>query len=295
MGFLLFLRQERKKKMSWNQIEIPNGETNIFCNAYITSKTAMNIIVTHTPICSATLLQQALDPLTRHDVNIFHFDFSATGKSGGTKFSVETTVSDMNRVIDYIIKNFSDNVHLLGYTGIGGIFAQYTVHAGIDARIKSFAQFACVIHKDLSPMEKPIWLLKIMYGIAKLFPNAKITFDVPKFTGFHSDKDNAFYEELEKIAPGSMRTKLKLMSAMIGSAIFDNSVMQKPIMCPTLVFKVLHDRYFPVEYFDQYYATLTCEKKLVEVNDAHNSYYYNPALFCEPAYEWFAAHSDTTV
>ncbi|MCL2842164.1 MAG: alpha/beta hydrolase [Oscillospiraceae bacterium] len=278
--------------MSWKQIEMPNGATNIFCNAYITGKTAMNIIVTHTPICSATLLQPALEPLTKHHVNIFHFDFSATGQSEGTDFSVKTTVSDMNLVIDYISKNFSDNIHLLGYTGIGGIFAQYAVHAGIDARIKSFAQFACVIHKDPSPMEKPIWLLKIMYGVAKIFPNVKITFDVPKFVGFNADKDNAFYEELEKMAPGSMRTKLKLMSTMIGSAIFDNSVMQKPIKCPTLVFKVLHDRYFPAEYFDKYYATLKCEKKLVEINDAHNSYYYNAELFCEPAYEWFAAHSD---
>jgi len=271
----------------WNQIFI---DGKLFCNHYFSGKDAMNIVVTHTPICSATLVQPSVEPFTKYDVNIFHFDFASTGQSEGAKFSIDTVVSDMHAVINYIEKNYSDNIHLLGYTGIGGIFAQYIVHAGIDKRIKSFAQFACVIHKDLSPMEKPIWLLKMMYAGAKLFPNAKITFDVPKYTGFNADKDNAFYESLEKLAPGSMRTKLNLMSAMIGPAIFNNSVMQKPIKCPTLVFNVLHDRYFPSSYFNKYYTGLTCDKKLVEINDAHNSYYYNAEIFCEPAYEWFTKH-----
>ncbi|MCL2353418.1 MAG: alpha/beta hydrolase [Defluviitaleaceae bacterium] len=271
----------------WNQIFIKDK---LFVNHHFSGKDAMNIIVTHTPICSATLLQKALEPLTKHHVNIFHFDFSGTGQSKGKKFSVDTIISDMHTVIDYISKNFSDNIHLLGYTGIGGIFAQYAAHGGIDKRIKSFAQFACVIHKDVSFIGKPIWLLKAMYGIAKLLPNAKITFDVPKFDGYNADKDNQFYEELAKKAPNAMKTKLSLLSGMVGSAIFNNSVMKNPIKCPTLVFKVMHDRYFPAEYFEKYYNTLECEKKLVEINDAHNSYYYNAELFCEPAYEWFAGH-----
>ena len=39
--------------MEWNHIQIPNGDTNLFCNCYVTGKSAMNIIVTHTPICTS--------------------------------------------------------------------------------------------------------------------------------------------------------------------------------------------------------------------------------------------------
>ena len=36
--------------MSWKHIKIPNGDTMIFSNSFITSKLSMNIIVAHTPI-----------------------------------------------------------------------------------------------------------------------------------------------------------------------------------------------------------------------------------------------------
>jgi hypothetical protein len=193
-------------------------------------------------------------------------------------------------MIDYIAKNFSDNIHVFGNTGIGGIFAQYAVQSGVDTKIKSFAQFACAVHKDTRPMEKPLPLVKLMYHIAKMLPNLTITFEVPKYTGFNADKDNAFYEKLEEMAPGSMRTKLSLLSTMVGSIVLNKSVLQNEIKCPTLVFKVLHDRYFPAQYFDKYYASLKCEKKIVEINDAHNSYYYNSARFCDEVYTWFASH-----
>ena len=46
--------------MEWNHIQIPNGDTNLFCNCYVTGKSAMNIIVTHTPICTTLDVQLSL-------------------------------------------------------------------------------------------------------------------------------------------------------------------------------------------------------------------------------------------
>ena len=268
-------------------------EEQLFCNHYFSGKDAMNIIVTHTPITSTSLLMPAYEPLTKYDVNIFAFDFSGTGQSreASGDFSLESLVFDMKLIVNYISKNFSDNIHIFGNTGIGGIFAQYTVNAGIDTKIKSFAQFACAVHRDVSPMEKSLSLVKLMYYIARVFPNLKIGFEVPKYTGFNADKDNAFYEKLEELAPGAMQTKLSFLSTMIGSIVLNKSVLQNDIKCPTLVFKVMHDRYFPTQYFDKYYAGLKCEKRLVEINDAHNSYFWDGELFCKHVYEWFAEHS----
>jgi pimeloyl-ACP methyl ester carboxylesterase len=273
----------------WNQIFI---EDKLFCNHYFSGKDALNIIVTHTPIMPATFVQSTIEPLTEHPVNIFSFDFSSTGNSKGKDFSLETIVSDLHMVIDYIEKNYSTNIHLLGYTGIGGIMAQYAVHAGIDARIKSFAQYGNVIHKDLSPMRMTTWMGKINYYMAKPFPNFTKTFFVFPFKGFNAEKDNAFYKEMKRLVPGAMKIKLSLSSTLLAPAIFDDSIMQNAIKSPTLVFQTMHDRYFPVEYFQKYYDGLSCEKKLVKINDAHNSYSWSPELYCEPAYDWFVKHSE---
>jgi hypothetical protein len=51
----------------WQEIYI---QDKLFCNHYYSSKTSMNIIVTHTPMCSTTLLKSAYEPLANNNVNI---------------------------------------------------------------------------------------------------------------------------------------------------------------------------------------------------------------------------------
>ena len=62
--------------MGWEHIEIPNGKLSLFCNAYITNKTAMNIICVHTPIITTLAFQRAYEPFEKYAVNVFAFDFS---------------------------------------------------------------------------------------------------------------------------------------------------------------------------------------------------------------------------
>ncbi|PPS71217.1 hypothetical protein AWI46_05785 [Clostridioides difficile] len=92
--------------MSWKHIKIPNGDTMIFCNSFITRKSSMNIVVTHTPIVTTLEMQKAYEPLAKHNVNIFAFDFSGTGKSDGYEkdFSRNSIVKDLDSVITYIEK-----------------------------------------------------------------------------------------------------------------------------------------------------------------------------------------------
>jgi len=112
--------------MNWEHIEIPNGETNLFCNAHITSKTAMNIICVHTPIITTLALQKAYEPFMKYDVNIFAIDFAGTGKSTSEKrLSRESFVKDLDSVVDYIESNYSMDIHLYAPTGIGDMLAQY--------------------------------------------------------------------------------------------------------------------------------------------------------------------------
>lgn len=273
--------------MKWKQIHIPNGETAIFCNAYIASKSAMNVIVTHTPIVTTLEIQQAYHPLTEYCVNIFAFDFSGTGKSGGKEknFSRTSIVKDLDAVVRYVEENFSPNIHLYGNTGIGGMFAQYYVCS--TDKIKSFAQFACVDYKNTAGMGYPYTLVKIMSWLLKRLPNFHITVKPPKYTGYNKDMDNGFYEMLKQRNPDIFKNSTKIMNTILECFAASNSQIKQGVFVPTLVFKTLHDRYFSPEYFDSYFLSLDCKKKLIEINDIHNSYYFRSEEFCKAAYEWF--------
>ncbi|HCC34342.1 MAG TPA: alpha/beta hydrolase, partial [Ruminococcaceae bacterium] len=256
--------------MGWDHFNIPNGKSYLFCNAHITSRAAMNIIVTHTPIISTIEMQQAYQPLEKYNVNVFAFDFSGTGKSGGSEFAFSRTsiVNDLDTIADYVECNYSSNIHLYGNTGIGGMFAQY--YATKSDRVKSFAQFACVHHKNTAGMGYPYPLAKILCCFLKMLPKMKMTMKPPKYRGYNEEKDNAFYERLEKTHPHIWRTNSKVVQTLLECFVAKDSEAKKSIRIPTLVFKTLHDRYFSPQYFDDYFKSLTCEKKLIEIDDVHN-------------------------
>jgi len=176
--------------MSWKHFEIPNGEGLLFCNTYITDKTAMNVIVTHTPIITTLEMQQSYEPLAKYGVNIFAFDFSGTGKSSGNpkEISRQSVVKDLDTIVDYIENNYSSDIHLYGNTGIGGMLAQY--YATTSTKIKSFAQFAPVNYKDtsggLSGFPYPI--AKMLSSVIDVLPNMRISLVPPKYQGFRCDE-----------------------------------------------------------------------------------------------------------
>ncbi|MDR2183803.1 MAG: alpha/beta hydrolase [Clostridiales bacterium] len=278
---------------AWEHIEIPSGGIGLFCNAYITNKTAMNIIVTHTPIVSTLDVQPAYEPLAKYDVNIFAFDFSGTGKSGGEpkNLSRMSIIEDLDAVAAYIESNFSANIHLYGNTGIGGMLAQY--YAASSTKIKSFAQFACINYKDTAGgLGYPYPIVKALCFILGLLPEMRFPLKPPKYKGPRHEEDDSVYKTLTERHPDVFKANTKMLKTLMECFVAKDSAIKNSVTMPTLVFKVPHDRYFPPRYFDSYFQSLTCEKKLVEVeNGVHNSYYLDSELFCGHAYEWFAQHS----
>lgn len=273
--------------MSWKHIKIPNGDTMIFCNSFITRKSSMNIVVTHTPIVTTLEMQKAYEPLAKHNVNIFAFDFSGTGKSDGYEkdFSRNSIVKDLDSVITYIEKNYSSNIHLYGNTGIGGMFAQY--YACSDNKLKSFAQFACVDYTNTTGVGYTYLTVKLLNFFFKFLPNFHITVKPPKYKGYNEVYDNEFYKIFEKKNPHIWKNSTKIINTMLECFIAKDSKIKDGVNIPTLVFKTLHDRYFKTQYFDSYYNSLKCKKKLVEINNVHNSYYIDSEKFCQEAYDWF--------
>ena len=276
--------------MEWKHIEIPNGETALFCNAFITSKTAMNIICVHTPIITTLALQQAYEPFAKYGVNVFAIDFSGTGKSAGKVISRESFVKDLDAAAAYIENNYSPNIHLYGPTGIGGMFAQY--YAATSTKLKSLAQFNCINYEKTGGLGYPLPIVKMCTALFKALPDFTMPFKPPKYQGYRHEEDNAFYTEMTAKYPEFKGVSSKFLQVVFEFFAAKDSAARNSVAIPTLVYKVMHDRYMQPSYFDEYFESLTCEKKLVEINGVHNSYYLDSELFCEHAYEWFAKHSE---
>lgn len=136
-------------------------------------------------------------------------------------------------------------------------------------------------------MGYPYFAIKAMSLLLSYLPNFHLTVKPPKYNGYNREQDNGFYEMLIKRNPNIFKSSTKVMNAMFECMVSPNSPIQNGIAIPTLVFKTLHDRYFSQEYFNSYFSSLTCEKKLIEINDVHNSYYFRRDEFCEAAYNWF--------
>jgi len=277
--------------MAWEHIEIPNDETKLFCNANVTSKTAMNIICVHTPIITTLALQKAYEPFEQYGVNIFAIDFTGTGKSTSEKrLSRESFVKDLDFFVDFIESNYSANIHLYAPTGIGGMFAQY--YATTSTKLKSLAQFNCINYKQTAGMGYPLPVAKMMYFFLKLLPNMTIPYNPPKYNGPRKEEDDGFYKNMQEKYPGFRGVRTKFLEIVLAFFVAKDSVAKNSVSIPTLVYKIPHDRFMAPQFFDDYYQSLTCKKKLVEIkNGIHNSYYFDNEQFCKYAYEWFAEHS----
>ncbi|GCF92121.1 alpha/beta hydrolase [Enterococcus florum] len=272
--------------MTWDQYYIQKNKKKIFCNQWIYSKSALNIIITHTPIVSTTDFQSVYEPLTNYPVNIFAFDFSGTGCSQSDGHLTRSSIlSDLDAVIAYIEEEYSERIFLYGTTGIGGIFAQYYVQARNN--VKGFAQFACLSYGEMKGMGYPRFLVKLLCPLLQAIPNFKFTMKPPEYTGYHAELDEAMYVKMVRGRTDFWKTDSKFLLALLEMAVHKDSMLQKELRVPTLVFKTMHDRYFSPAHFDNYYNHLTCSKKMIEIDDVHNSYSIHCESFCKEVYDWF--------
>lgn len=280
----------------WTDLYIPMEGYAMYCHCYISSPTSKNIIVMHTPILSIKHCLKAYQLLgEKYGFNIFAIDYCpGLGKSEGSasNFTLSGMVQDVDRVYDFIESNWEAEVYLLGYTGIGGMLAQY--YMSIKNRGTAFAQFACCNHGDVTPLGYPKWVVRLMMPLLKLaitiYPHMTLFFKEPPYSGPYADEDNAVYRELELLAPHFRRPYANTILQLLECIMSEESLIQTPVQVPTLIFKTLYDRYFSCAYFDQYFDTLECDKKMVTIHSAHNSYYFAPELFCGEIAAWFDSH-----
>ena len=278
---------------AWQETIIKsNRGQNLYCRYYYAGESAANILYIQTPLASVSgMLQQVYVPLAHHGYNVFAIDFSGVGKSSGTSdcFSVRQLVRDINLAIAFISKKNDRSIFLYASTGIGGIIGQY--YASRSTKITALTQYGVFLPGDLSPMKIPSFfahgLLVVTKYLSKIVPRLSVKLPPPKYTGKNAKLENAFYSRLKKENPDIFRVRIgwALMMLEIMSGRRENSRWQP--LCPTLVIKPLHDRYYPADFIDRYYDRLSCKKELYSVDDIHSSYYFHAAEICAQVSDWF--------
>lgn len=290
------LNEEEIKKAGWQDVYV-SGYSKVHIFQHTTGKENKNIMLLHTPVTAVKNCYECFEQLASiYSFNVFAMDYvPGEGECSGetTEFTLANMTANIDAAYRYICDNYTDEIHLLGYTGAGAIMAQYYI--GTNPRFKSFSQFACGIYGNTTPLGVPSFLakplLEICRIIVKLKPDFAIAFKPPKAKGFHAELDNEFYETMIAFRnPNFFDLKINSLAQTLECMVGEESMLKNEISCPTLVFKTLHDRYFSTEYFDRYYSSLVCEKKLVEIDDTHNSYFIHPEPFMQEIASWVKAH-----
>lgn len=280
----------------WEDIAIKNKQgQNLYCRYFCSSVNLGNIIYIQTPLVSVSgISQKVYEPLSDAGYNIYAFDLSSIGKSEGRieTFSTNQIVNDVDTMIDYILSVSNKPIFLYASTGIGGILGQYFVSK--SNRICAFAQYGVGVFQDLLPIKIPLWFANILFAIVKilvrLFPKLSIKIPPPTYKGKNKKMEDEFYDELVKESPNIFYTNINWIATLLEMFLAKDSSLKTQPKCPTLVFKPLHDRYFSSAYFDKYFKTLTCEKKLYSIDDVHSSYYFHAEEICRQVSEWFFLH-----
>lgn len=257
----------------------------------LSDRQAPSIIFCCTPVLSVDDLEPCYLPLYERGFNVFAIDFAGMGNSLGdaSDFTAEGVVDDFESLVSHIKCQATGNIYLFADAGIGGMIGQYYVCGATE--IKGFAQFAAGIHRDISALGIPttaaIICLPFVRMLCKIAPRLRLTMKPPKYQGYNATQDNEFYACRLQENKDFFRVSIHFARVLLEILVGRNSRIRQTPTTPTLVFKTTHDRYFPPDYFDRYFAALECRKKLCVIEDVHNSYILCPEVFATEVASWF--------
>lgn len=123
----MFSGVRRVKDLLDKSIYIEKENANkLHVNILEKSPEAPNVIFIMTPMGDVNNFKECYTPLVGYDCNVFALSLSGIGKSEGfmENFSIDSITDDIDTLVDYIKENYSEDLHMFGATGMGGILAQ---------------------------------------------------------------------------------------------------------------------------------------------------------------------------
>lgn len=115
------------KEAGWEDIYLKTISSTVHIHHYNAGKNRKNILLIHTPVIAVKNCYECYEQLGRvYGFNVFALDYApGEGECSGLvkDFTLQHMLDNLDAVYQYIKENYSNQIHLLGYTG--AIFAQY--------------------------------------------------------------------------------------------------------------------------------------------------------------------------
>lgn len=276
----------------WRDLYITNNKgRRLFVDSFIAGEAAPSIIYIQTTTCHVKRMRQCYALLANNGYNVFALDPTGIGQSEGSlrDITIQSFLEDIDSLYNYIAANYTGARYIFGNTGTGGALAQYYVSS--RGNVDGFAQFGVAKYGDTSPLHYPTPVVRLLYPIiclgALLFPHICFNEPVPEGIEDTCEKEDRFITEIARLYPDFSKIPLTFIRMYAGIYIRHNSALRQPLTCPTLVFKPKFDRCVPSDYYDTYFYSLHCKKKLVEIENTHTCYLFEAKKVCSSVIEWF--------
>ena len=274
------------------------NENKLYVNILEKSSEAPNVIYIMTPMGDVSKFKEFYSPLVDYDCNVFAISLSGIGKSEGLMkdFSIDSITDDIDTLVDYIKENYSEDLHIFGATGMGGILAQaYLAKSNLSFSVKSFTQTGVAIYGDMSIMSNSRvykMLNKVIPFISKIFPELTIKFKVPKFKGINALKETEWYLKFQKENPKALDMHIAFVKTILGIFFNSDSPIRNKISCPTLVIIPKYGRYYYPSYVKRYYELLDNPKRNYTMEDSHLVFVWNSQEICREVSKWVHTYSE---
>lgn len=262
-----------------------------YVKCLINDHKAPNVIFFMTPIGSVDhdIAVRNYRPIAENGFNVFAVDLPGIGNSSKGKFTYENIKLAIQNVAEYIEKNFSKSIHLYGGTGTGGIIGQALASDKDLPIFKTYSQLGVANHGDLSVIGSS-FMLKLVFPILKIavkfFPQYRLKFKVPKYSGYNGEKENKWYQSMMEENPGIFDLPLDVVYTLLWLLIAKASPIKGKPIIPTLVMATKYDRYYKKEYINKYYRSLKTDKKLYWIDDSHCVFVWNAGELGNQVTEW---------
>lgn len=250
------------------------------------SKYDPNIIFIPGTMTHPIFYSEFLNQICKNGYNVIGIHNLSHGKSPREikTFTIDHMIENVQDTITYVIKNFNDNVGLMG-SSQGGVLSISV--AGLDGRLKAVFPHNILLtslKESIKVTKFPNWLMPLYNPIigmmkfgAKIMPSKKLSI------GFYLDDDKIFSKsEWKKYfytdSIGMTKYPLSFLASLFACDM--THITDGSIKCPVVVFVSSGDPLFIKEYSDLVYEKIKCKvKEKVEFN-VNSHLIFNECVDC---------------
>jgi pimeloyl-ACP methyl ester carboxylesterase len=257
--------------MEFKENEIKSRNIPIHLYIYENGINRPSVIFIHGISLHVGVYTNFLELIAKENLNVIAFDLEGHGRSGGERgyFTFEGIMKDISEVVNYTVKNYNSQIALFG-SSLGGILAFYA--AIINPQVKTLVCHNVLDLKNIFSFLLYVPKYLFISKFKKILPTLFKFFSWGYLPLNFLINENLLFENPEntkKWKNDPLCTRKYRISSLI-SLFFtpENKPSLEEMKKPIRIITGENDPFIPVEYVEEFYKKLKCEKDLVIIPKA---------------------------